>query len=210
MPLIHKLRPAPGPDPTLLLLLHGYGSDESDLFALAPYLDESFLIASVRAPRRYPPGFGWYDIGFTQAGIQVDDTHLPASAGEVLGFLETLKTTHPFSRVVLLGFSQGAAVSLYLMLTHPELFSGVAALSGHVPSVGWENRTGDLDLMGKPIFVAHGTRDLVVPLAAGRDAQQKLGSLPVTLTYREYPMTHEISGDTLSDLTEWLADTIPA
>jgi phospholipase/carboxylesterase len=209
MALIHKLRPAPGPDPTLLLLLHGYGSDESDLFALAPYLDENYLIASVRAPRQYPPGFGWYDIGFTQAGIQVDETHLPASAGEVLTFLETLKETHPFGPVALLGFSQGAAVSLYLMLTHPELFVGVAALSGHVPSVGWENRAENSALAGKPIFVAHGTRDLVVPLAAGRDAQQKLATLTVSLTYREYPMTHEISGETLSDLTEWLAESIP-
>jgi phospholipase/carboxylesterase len=205
MALIHKLRPAPGPDPTLLLLLHGYGSDEKDLFALTPHLDKSFLIASVRAPRRYPPGYGWYDIGFTQAGIQVDETHLPASAGEVLEFLETLKETHPFNRVVLLGFSQGAAVSLYLMLTRPELFGGVAALSGHVPSVGWEARAENSYLTDKPVFVAHGTRDLVVPLAAGRDAQQKLGSLPVKLTYHEYPMTHEISGETLSDLNQWLA-----
>ncbi len=209
MALIHKLRPAPGPNPTLLLLLHGYGSDESDLFALAPYLDDRFLVASVRAPRRYPPGYGWYDIGFTQAGIQVDETHLPASAGEVLEFLETLKETHPFGRVVLLGFSQGAAVSLYLMLTHPELFAGVAALSGHVPGVGWENRAENSALADKPIFVAHGTRDLVVPLAAGRDAREKLTTLPTALTYREYPMTHEISGETLSDLNQWLVSRIP-
>jgi phospholipase/carboxylesterase len=201
MALIHRTRPGIGPNPPLLVLLHGYGSDENDLFALAPYLDPRFHIVSVRAPRRYPPGYGWYDVAFTQAGIQVDETYLPESAAEVLALLATLKEVQAFSSVTLLGFSQGAAVALYLLLTHPAEIDAVAALSGHVPRTGWENRAEFAD---KPVFVAHGTRDMVVPIAAGRDAKEKLSTLPVPLSYHEYPMTHEISGETLTDLNAWL------
>jgi phospholipase/carboxylesterase len=201
MALIHQTRPAVGPNPPLLVLLHGYGADEHDLFALAPYLDPRFHIVSVRAPRHYPPGYGWYDVAFTQAGIQVDDTHLPESAGQVLALLVSLQEAQSFRSVTLLGFSQGAAVALYLLLTQPDEIGAVAALSGHVPTVGWENRVAFSD---KPVFVAHGTRDMVVPIAAGRDAKEKLSTLPVVLDYHEYPMTHEISGETLTDLNAWL------
>jgi phospholipase/carboxylesterase len=205
---VFRLRPASLENPPLLLLLHGYGSDESDLFGLAPYLDERLLIASLRAPRRYPPGYGWYDVAFTQAGIQVDEAHLPGSAEYVAEFLVRLAEKHPHRSVAILGFSQGAALALQLLLTSPERVDALIALSGHVPGVGWESRASDAALSGKPVFVGHGTRDLVVPIAAGRDAKEKLGSLPLNLTYREYPMAHEISGETLEDLLSWFSSVV--
>lgn len=208
MALIHHIRPSAEPNPPLLVLLHGYGADENDLFALSPYLDPRFHIVSVRAPRYYAPGYGWYDVAFTQAGIQVDDTHLPESASEVLSLIASLKESQTFRSTTLLGFSQGAAVSLYLLLTHPGEIDAVVALSGHVPTVGWTNQVHYLELAGKPIFIGHGTRDMVVPIAAGRDAKAKLSTLPVLLSYHEYPMTHEISGETLADMNEWLEGSV--
>lgn len=196
----YRVRPGTQPDAPLLVLLHGYGSDENDLFGLSPYLDPRFALLSIRAPRRYPPGYGWYDVTFTEAGISVDETHLPDSAEGLLALLEQAKA----EKIALIGFSQGAAVALYLLLTRPERFVGAAALSGHVPETGWRHRAPDDALSGKPIFVAHGTRDAVVPVAAGRDAREKLSALPVQLVYKEYAMAHEISGETLSDLVEWL------
>src|SRR5689334_2129116 len=74
-------RPGAGSDaPPLLILLHGYGSNEQDLFGLAPYLDPRFLILSLRAPYELMPGgYAWFEIGWTANGIVIDGQQAEAS-----------------------------------------------------------------------------------------------------------------------------------
>lgn len=205
--MTHRVKQAPAGAP-LLLLVHGYGSDENDLFSLAPHLDARFTFVSVRAPHAYPPGFGWYDITFTDRGILRDEAMIEGSATTLEAFLHEAVETYDAdpARVFILGFSQGAAMTLQLLLTRPELLAGAVALSGHIPDVGWNARAKGDALAGKPVFVGHGTADPVVPIAAGRDANNRLGSLPLDLTYRERPgMGHTIDGELLAEVSSWLS-----
>ena len=208
--LVHRVRLA-APGAPLLLLVHGYGSNEDDLFSLVPYLDGRFTAVSVRAPHAYPPGYGWYDITFTERGILRDEAMIEGSGERLETFLREAVDAYGASptQVYLLGFSQGAAMTLQLFLTRPELLAGAVALSGHVPDVGWNARASGEALAGKPVFVGHGTADPVVPVAAGRDAQTRLGTLPLSLTYRERPgMGHTIDGELLAEVSAWLSARI--
>lgn len=210
--MTHRVRQGPKGSP-LLLLVHGYGSDENDLFSLIPYLDDRFTAVSVRAPHAYPPGYGWYDISFTDRGILRDEAMIEGSGQALETFLREAVEKYGAdpARVFVLGFSQGAAMALQLLLTRPQLLAGAVALSGHVPDVGWDARASDDALAGKPVFVGHGVADPVVPIAAGRDARARLGSLPVNLTYRERPgMGHTIDGELLAEVSSWLSARLDA
>lgn len=200
--------PAGGARPPLALLLHGVGSNEADLFGLAPYLDPRLCIVSARAPFTLGPGaYGWFNIEFTPRGMLADMAQARQSLGLLPGFVDELVETHgaDASRVYLVGFSQGAMMGLALALTHPGKVAGVAALSGRFPSRVFDE--GDVDrgaVEGLPVLVAHGLYDVVLPVDGARDARTRLEGLGARVTYREYPMGHEVSAESLRDLSEWL------
>jgi phospholipase/carboxylesterase len=204
---------AAGDQPPLLVLLHGVGSNETDLFSLAPYLDARFFVASARAPvvMGYD-AFGWFNIEFTPAGLVADVAQARASLRQLAVFVGELVDAYSVDprRVYLMGFSQGAMMSLSLMLSQPRMVAGVVAMSGRLPSeLLAEVRDADA-FAGLPVFVTHGTFDEVLPVENGRAIRDALSKLPVALTYREYPMAHEVSEDSLRDVTEWLTRTLAA
>lgn len=108
------------------------------------------------------------------------------------------------SRVVVAGFSQGGTMAALTALTRPDLVAGAAVLSGIVPSTIIDELPDRAALINKPFLVIHGTHDQVVSIAHGRASRDFLSQLGVALTYREYPMAHEINLEALLDLTEWL------
>ena len=199
--------------PPLLLLLHGIGSNEDDLFGLAPYLDERFLIVSARAPVALPyGGYGWFQIEFTPRGMIADVEQARKSLSILPGFVDELVETYgpDRRRVYLAGFSQGAMMSLALVLTRPEKIAAVAAMSGRLPGQVLELEPDREALSGKPVLVTHGLYDPVLPIDDGRAVRDYLASLPVALTYREYPMQHEVSVESLRDVTRWLTKALDA
>src|SRR5215470_16871406 len=197
--------------PPLLLLLHGYGANEDDLFSLAPYLDGRFMIVSARAPIMLQPmSYAWFNLGFTPQGIVINPEEAESSRRMIRKFLGEIVEAYDCDpkAVYLMGFSQGAMMSLAVALTYPGSAAGVVAMSGRVPSQTLEQIADKDTLIGLPIFVAHGTRDMLIPIGQGRDARAKLSELPVELTYREYDMGHEISYDSLKDVAEWLNERL--
>ncbi len=197
--------------PPLLLLLHGIGSNEDDLFSLAPYLDGRFLVASARAPLSMGPGsFGWFNIEFTPQGFVADLDQAEQSRSLLLKFIDELVETYDADPacVFLMGFSQGAMMSLSAALTRPDRVKGVVAMSGRLPSQVLAQAASREALRGMPVFVAHGIYDPVLPIASGRDCREKLKALPVVLTYREYPMGHEVSMESLRDVAAWLGSAL--
>ena len=197
--------------PPLLLLLHGVGSNEEDLFGLAPYLDERFLVVSARAPVALDyGGYGWFRIDFTPRGMVADVEQAKRSLAMLPGFIDELVETYGADRrrVYLMGFSQGAMMCLALLLTRPEKVAGVVAMSGRFPQqvIGLEpDREA---LAGKPVLVTHGLYDPVLPIENGRAVRDYLSGLPVELNYREYPMQHEVSIESLRDVAQWLTQTL--
>ncbi len=199
--------------PPLLLLLHGVGSNEQDLFGLAPYLDKRFLVVSARAPVALGyGGYGWFNIEFTPQGMSADIEQAKRSLAMLPGFIDELVAAYGADarRVYLAGFSQGAMMSLALLLTRPEKTAGVVAMSGRLPVHVLESEPDREALQGKPVLLTHGVYDPVLPVENGRAARDYLGGLPVALTYREYPMAHEVSMESLRDVTGWLSAALDA
>lgn len=213
--LVHRTRmPAAATTverPPLLLLLHGYGSNEDDLFGLAPYLDARFLVVSARAPHTLQAGsYAWFNLAFTERGIVADAEEATASLSVASKFIEELNGTYDFDagRIYLMGFSQGAMMALALALTQPEKVAAVVAMSGRLPAQVVSQMAAPDALTGLPVFVAHGIYDPMIPLQDGRDARDTLAKLPVALTYREYPMAHEVTLESLGDISSWLRERL--
>ena len=198
-----------GGKPPLLVLLHGVGSSEHDLFGLASYLDPRLVIVSPRGPliHEQSGGAAWYPVTFTPNGITADETVATESRDKILRFVDEAVEAYGADprRVYLGGFSQGAIMSLYVALTHPEAIAGAALMSGRLMPVAWEERASDDRLRGLPILATHGLYDPVLPIASGREIRDKLSTLPLDFTYREYPMAHEVSNESLAQATGWLS-----
>jgi len=205
--LVHRVLDPENPTadfhPTLIML-HGRGADAEDLLGLSSYLDERFLCISARAPFTFPYGGGytWYDIG--EVGVPLPGM-FDESYAKLLAFVDDVLRNYPVdpSRVYLFGFSMGTVMSYALSLTRPELFRGVSANSGYVPE-GTNLRFRWQDLAGKEFFIAHGAEDQVIPAQMARRAKELFSKSNATFMYREYPMDHQISEESLADVAAWV------
>ncbi len=185
----------------LLVLLHGYGADEHDLFGLVPHLPDGIAVASVAAPLAPPwpmPGRSWYAI----EGLEGRSPEAVTAAGNaLLSWLD--EHAAGASDVALLGFSQGAAVSLQAMRLAPGRFGAVVALSGYAAH-GALPGDEELRVLRPPVFWGRGSHDDVIPpLLIDQTAQW----LPdhSELSGRVYPgLTHSISEAELADVRLFL------
>lgn len=186
----------------LLVLLHGYGADEHDLFGLVPYLPEGIAVASVAAPLAPPwpmPGRSWYPI----EGLDGRDPRAVTAAAEA--FLRWLdEHAADAASVAFLGFSQGAAVALQALRLDPERVDAVVALSGYV-APGDLPRDEDLTELRPHVFWGRGSHDDVIPRALVSHTAEWLPAHS-ELSGRVYTgLTHSISEEELGDVHAFLA-----
>ncbi|MFH5821297.1 alpha/beta hydrolase [Georgenia sp. AZ-5] len=198
-------------DRPLLVLMHGYGSNERDLFALAQYLPERYVVASLRAPGTNQFGYEWFSLGGELAGgkgnVENETTNrlraegANAAAGAVRAWLDT--TLSGFTAVGLGGFSQGGAIATQVLRQDPERVGFVVNLSGFVAPGEVD---GDTVLAERrpPVLWARGDADQVIaPFLVERTAAWLPGH--ASLTARVYPgLGHGISADTVADLVAFL------
>jgi phospholipase/carboxylesterase len=210
--LTHLLRPARMAhtgQPPLLVQLHGVGSNEADLFSFADRLDPRFVIVSARGPlTRGPNSYAWFDVDFLPDGnFHIAPDQLFASRDLIAQFIADATAAYATDpeRVYLLGFSQGAIMSVTTTLTQPDHIAGAAIMSGRLPPEVLPQLAPASALRGVPIFVAHGTHDGVITIDHARALRDELEHLPVTLDYREYSERHEISPPAFFDMHDWLA-----
>jgi phospholipase/carboxylesterase len=188
----------------LLILLHGLGSDEEDLIGLAPNLPPQYAIVSVRAPLAFPyGGNAWFPLDRDEAGqIQLDETVAAESLEKLVTTIDTLAAQHPV--IYLLGFSQGAIMSLYCTLKYPQKVAGAVLMSGALLPKAWEERAPTAELLNKPFLITHGLFDELITVDRGREIYESLQKLPVNATYKTYQMAHEVSRESLADIANWL------
>jgi phospholipase/carboxylesterase len=211
-PLVHRVRPAAGEPEGALVLLHGRGADENDLFPLFELLDPGrrLLGATARGPFSLPPGGAhWYavrEIGYPDA----ETFH--ATFPRLASWLDGLLAEHgiPHDRLVLGGFSQGSVMSHALTLGagRPRP-AGVIALSGFIPTV----EGFPLELEGRAglrAAIGHGAHDPVIGIEWGRDARDRLEAAGADVLYREHEGSHHVDPRFMAELPEWLNETIPA
>lgn len=190
-------------DRPLLILLHGYGSDEGDLFGISTYLPLEPVIASVRAPIPEGPGFAWFS-RFANSESNPSQANANAAAEAVLAWLDD-QPAQP--SVGLLGFSQGGALALQLMRLAPERFSYGVQLSGY--AIAGE-LPGDVHLATHrpPVFWGRGSIDDSIPPAAIARTTDWLPSHS-TLDSRVYEgLNHAISPRELTDVSGFIRQTL--
>jgi len=190
----------------LLVLLHGYGSHEQDLFGLVPSLPEQFVVAAVQAPLAPPfptPGWSWFPI----EGLHARDPESTTRAAE--RFLEWVDTETDAEVIGLLGFSQGAVIALQALRLQPERFAFAVNLAGYVDA-GPLPTDEALAEARPPVFWGRGARDEVIPADRVTHTVDWLPSR-VELSGRVYPgLTHSVSEDELHDVRVFLDKQLAA
>lgn len=195
------------PDTPLLVLLHGYGSNEEDLFSFVPTLPQDWLIASVRAPRSIEhQGFAWYDIDFNDPEKFVETSRATEGLNAILKFIDGLKQQFGLTaKVHLAGFSQGGVLSYALALTLPQIFSKVACMSCYPePKLLGKISNNKKELENLRFFISHGIDDAIIPLDWGRKAADLLYDLGCYFSFREYMSGHTVNQKNYMDLMDFL------
>ncbi|MBW8741756.1 MAG: alpha/beta hydrolase [Gaiellaceae bacterium] len=209
MTLAARVRPAAAEPQGALVLVHGRGADELDLFPLLDLFDpERRLVAATpRAPLALPPG-GWHWYAFRQVGYPDPATFqavYPVLTEWLDAFLDEHGVAH--DRLVLGGFSQGAVMTYAAGLGagRPRP-AALVALSGFIPTV--EGFELDLSPPLPPIAIGHGALDQVISVGFGRAARDVLRDAGADVTYRESPMPHAIDPAFARELAAWITERL--
>jgi phospholipase/carboxylesterase len=210
LPLTYLHRPADPADnaPWLLILLHGVGSNETDLFGLAPDVPDGFHVVSLRAPNRMGPNaFGWFTFVVHPDGHRAINAEQEESSRRLVAKATSSAAKQlsvPARRVVVGGFSQGGIMSLSLLLTQPYLVTAALVMHSRLLPEVTPLIAPVEALRGRLLWVSHGTMDPVIPVASAHDIRERIRGLPVQLTYAEFPGGHEIRPAELSAAMSWL------
>ena len=191
----------------LVIFLHGYGSNELDLFGIKDELPARYNYLSVRAPIVMEEGsYQWFrKKGEGAYNGETDD--LKTSGQVLLDFVaQAAKKYHTEqSKVYLVGFSQGAIMSYEVGLRHSDAVGGIAALSGRILPVLKSELKADAKRQPLAIFIGHGTADKRLPFNDGTEANSLLQSLSLKPEFHAYQgVGHNISPEEMQDLSAWL------
>jgi phospholipase/carboxylesterase len=188
---------------TVVVMLHGWTGDEKVMWIFAPRLPKRALIIAPRGLYKISAGgYGWHnhELGMWPT---VEALIPPAEA------LFHLLTPDNFPNaqldaIHLIGFSQGAALSLAFGLLYPNKVASMAVLSGFMPEQA-QSYIHSRPFEGKPIFVAHGTKDELVPVEKARTAVTTLQHAGADVVYCEDEVGHKLSLSCFSSLEHFFA-----
>jgi phospholipase/carboxylesterase len=192
----------------LLLLLHGYGSNEEDLFSFANELPEEYYVVSARAP--YELGYGsyaWYAINFDADENKFSDIGQAQQSRDLIAtFIDELIENYSIdaTNITLIGFSQGSILSYAVALSYPEKVQRIVAMSGYLNTEIAKDNFIKNDFSNLKIFASHGTVDQVIPVEWARKVPNAMKELGIDLVYKEYPIGHGVSPQNFYDFKNWL------
>ncbi len=221
VPHLQTLELAPSqPAVASVIWMHGLGADASDFYPVPPQLglraDLHVRYVFPNAPK-IPVTINmglimpaWYDVkGFDAPGD--DEERIRTSADWITELIvQEEERGIPANRIVLAGFSQGGAMALFTGLRHPERLAGVMCLSGYLPlgdRLPDEASAANRDV---PVFQAHGTGDAVVRYEVARASRERLNAAGYEVEWHEYPMAHQVCGEELRDIGQWLGRVLTA
>lgn len=195
----------------LLIMFHGYGSDENDLFSFATELPEELFIISVRAPYAMQPhGNAWYAINFDEEkGKWSDNEQAIQSRDLIAKFIDEVVVNYPIDKnnISLLGFSQGSILSYSVALSYPEKVKNIIALSGYV-NHDILSKSKNLDFSNLDFYCSHGSVDQVIPVEWARQTAPFLNALHIKNTYSEFPVGHGVAPQNFYELKDWITKRI--
>ncbi len=193
--------------PPTIILLHGVGSNEADLFSFANQLPEKYLVISARAPISLGGNsFAWYQVDFSTGKPVFNFQQEEESRTTLIKFISQIKEKYSVNsnEIYLCGFSQGAIMSYSIGLTRPDLVKGIAVMSGRLleeikPLIATKEKLQQLK-----VFISHGTNDNTLQIQYAKDANVFLKTLNINPSFKEYQAGHEINNLMLADLINWL------
>ncbi len=193
--------------PPVLIMLHGVGSNEGDLFSFAERIPGEYVVISARAPNTLGAGsYAWYDVDFSTGKPVYNFEQAEQSRTTLITFIEEIKSKYTIdpARVYLCGFSQGAIMAYSVALTRPDRVRGIAAMSGRLLEEVKPRITRSAQLQELSILITHGTQDATLPVHYAREADAYLRTIGIAPTLKTYPEGHTISTAMLADLLAWL------
>lgn len=203
--LIRKSNNPDSPSPAVFLI-HGYGSNEHDLFSFTPELPEDWTIFALRAPLTLSEGsYTWYYIDFeAEQGKWSNDEQAASSASLIAQFIKESVSKYHLdpARLSLVGFSQGAVLGYAVALHHPGLLKALVALSGYMntrllPAVGEITSSTQ-------VYSSHGVMDQVIPISWARKTPSLLEQYGLQGTYEEFPAAHGVNAQNFYSFRSWL------
>lgn len=201
--LIHRIRLPRSSSPSpAIVMVHGWLGDENAMWAFDRVLPLNAVAVTPRGPFEAGEGFGW-------TAIRGDGDTFDEGLSALREFVTRLPEVYPVdpSRVVLMGFSQGAAMCYTLMLASPPVAAATAALAGFLPDSA-RQWIASGRLSGKPIFIAHGLNDTTVPVEEAVRAREALALAGANVSYHEYTIGHKLSAQGMRDLKAWLEKSL--
>ncbi len=213
LPLYHITRPSTlKENAPLLIMLHGYGSDENDLYSFADELPEELFIISVRAPHPMQPyGNAWYAIHFDAEQGKWNDTEQALKSRDIIAdFIDLAVKAYPVNpnNVSLLGFSQGSILSYAVALNYPKKIKNIIALSGYLVTDILPKNMEKANYSHLDFYCSHGSADQVIPVEWARQTAPFLANLDIKHEYSEFPVGHGVSPQNFYAFRHWLVDRI--
>ena len=194
----------------LLLLLHGYGSNDADLFSFAKELPDDYYVVAARAPYDLQYGsYAWYAINFDADENKFSDLEqAKTSRDKIVDFIDELVAHYPIdpNNITLVGFSQGSILSYAIALSYPEKVQRVVAMSGYLNTEMAVENFAENDFSNLNIFASHGTVDQVIPVDWARKTKPALDALGIKNVYKEYPVGHGVAPQNFFDFRDWLGN----
>jgi phospholipase/carboxylesterase len=208
--MIYELRRPKNIDPEktypALFVMHGIGSNEQNMLSLVEGLEEQFFIFSIRGHLVHPPGFAYFTIqGYGKPHRDIFDQAI----NKLTIFIDYATEQYPLDlrKLYLMGFSQGAILSMTLGLTLGDRIKGIIALSGYIPEfVKEEYNIKSLHQMS--LFISHGEIDQVLPYEWGVANNEYFKELGATVTFKSYQVGHTVSMQNLQDYLNWIQDSL--
>lgn len=198
--------------PPLLIMLHGYGSNEQDLFSFSHELPDELLIISARAPLNMAyGGFAWYTIHFDTTDGKFSDTEEALKSKELIRtFIDEIQENFEVNpkKTFLLGFSQGTILSYAVALSYPEKVQYVVGLSGYINSELLPSQLDKDNYKSLEIYSSHGSVDQVIPVEWARKTKPFLDKLDIKNSYEEYQVGHGVAPQNFFSLKQWIENRI--
>ena len=191
----------------LLLMIHGYGSNEQDLFSFSRAIPESFTIVSLRGDIEIQyNGYAWYNISIDYNGNKSYDIEkAKKSRDNILKSLEICKDLYEIDpeNITLMGFSQGSMLVNAVALTYPEKIKNIISLSGAFdPSI--INLSSSKYLKKLSFYISHGLNDEILPFDLSKKSLKILDDNNLNYIFEEYPIGHGVSPENFKSMLNWL------
>jgi phospholipase/carboxylesterase len=193
---------------SIIILIHGFGSNEQDLISLAPSIAGNHVFVSVRGPVTINPNqFAWFNVQFNGSQRIIDSEQAQSSGKLLIEFINQISQEFDTDNVTLLGFSQGAMMSYDIVFSGPNLINKVIALGGRILDQTKAKAILKTELKTPNVLIAHGNQDQTVPIYFAGDAEEFLSSLNIKNVLKTYPIGHTISQAQIDDITNFINQT---